>query len=320
MVNPKEQKSRKIAIWVIGLMVIIWTVLGVLSFVETENRKRPHTVNVTFADQDALTGKQVFQGYNCMDCHTIVGNGAYFAPDLTKIYEQTGPAWLLAYLGSPGAYPTEAIVKIQLSELIKNNEAAIEGIANLDDYYSAYPKARERVVERGGVDALMPNLKFSKSEIDGLVAFLKYTSEINTAGWPPEVFAKQTVIDEAKKHLEAKSGLPVKTVAVASPGDAGGNAAAPNGETIANDMGCMACHSTDGSVKIGPSWKKLYGETVALSDGTTVTVDDEYLKNSINKPNDQIVKGFQPGLMPSYDGIVSDHDLDAIIEYIKSIK
>ncbi|MBW7870285.1 MAG: c-type cytochrome [Flavobacteriia bacterium] len=320
MVNPKEQKSRKIAIWVIGLMVIVWTVLGVLSFVETENRKRPHTVNITFAGQNALTGKQVFQAYNCMDCHTIVGNGAYFAPDLTKIYEQTGPAWLLAYLGSPGAYPTEAVVNIQLNELIKNGEASVKGIGNLDDYYSEYPKAKERVDERGGVDALMPNLKFSKDEIDGLVAFLKYTSEINTAGWPPEVFAKQTVIDEAKKHLEAKSGLPVKTAVATASGDAGGDATAPSGEEVANAMGCMACHSTDGSVKIGPSWKKLYGEPVALSDGSSVTVDDEYLKNSILKPNDQIVKGFQPGLMPSYDGIVSEQDMDAIIEYIKSIK
>lgn len=319
MVNPKEQKARNIAIWVIGLMVIIWTILGILSFVETEGRKRPQTVNVSFSGVNALTGKQVFQGYNCMDCHTIVGNGAYFAPDLTKLYEQAGPAYLLAYLGSPGAYPTEAIVNIQLNELIKAKEPSVDGIANMDEYYAKFPKAKERIQERGGVDALMPNLKFSKDEINGLVAFLKYTSQINTAGWPPEIFAKQTIIDEVKQDMEAKSGLPVKVV-TSSNGDAATADNSVDGESIANSLGCMACHSTDGTIKIGPSWKNLYGEPVQLSDGSTVTADDEYLTNSILKPNDQIVKGFQEGLMPSYDGMASQQEIDAIIEYIKSLK
>lgn len=320
MVNPKEQRARNIAIWIIGVMVIIWTVLGVLSFMDSEDRKRPHTVNVSFSEVDALTGKQVFQAYNCMDCHTIVGNGAYFAPDLTKLYEQAGPAYLLAYLGSPGAYPTEAIVKIQLNELIKAKEPSVNGIANLDDYYAKFPKAQDRISERGGVDALMPNLKFSKEEINGLVAFMKYTSEINTAGWPPEIFAKQAVIDEVREELKTKSGLPAKIVAVAATGDGSADGNSPNGEEIANSLGCMACHSTDGSVKIGPSWKNLYGEAVKLSDGSSVTADDAYLSSSILKPNDQIVNGFQQGLMPSYDGVVSEQDIEAIIGYVKSLK
>lgn len=319
MVNPKEQKSRKIAIWVIGLMVILWTILGVLSFVETEGRKRPHTVNVTFSGQDALKGKQVFQAYNCMDCHTIVGNGAYFAPDLTKIYEGTGPAWLLAYLGSPGAYPTETVVNIQLNELNKIGEVKF---ASLDEYYAKFPKAKERIDERGGVDALMPNLKFTKEEINALVAFLKYTSEINTAGWPPVVYAKQNIIEQVKTEMENKSGLPVKTTVAASGNPDSGNAgtSVASGEEVANSMGCMACHSTDGTIKIGPSWKNLYNSSVTLSDGKSITADDVYLKSSILKPNDEIVKGFQSGLMPSYDGIASEQDINSIIDYIKTIK
>src|SRR5690606_28561959 len=123
MVNPKEQKARKIAIWIIGLMILVWTILGIFSFVDSGDRIRPQTTVVTFADQDALRGKQVWQTYNCMDCHTIVGNGAYFAPDLTNIYKDAGPAYLLAYLGSPATYPTEAIVNIQLLQLIKDGHS-----------------------------------------------------------------------------------------------------------------------------------------------------------------------------------------------------
>lgn len=315
MVNPKEQKSRKIAIYIIGVMVIIWTVFGVLSFIDSENRKRPQSVEVNFAGQDALRGKQVFQAYNCMDCHTIVGNGAYFAPDLTKLYEQTGPAWLLAYLGSPAAYPTEAIVGIQLNELIKSGEI---DVADLDAYYQMYPKAKERVDERGGVDALMPNLQFSKDEINALVAFMKYTSMINTAGWPPEIYAKDAIINQAKIDLQSKSGLPVKTAVSNASGDE--SSSTPDGGEIAKSMGCMACHSTDGSTQIGPSWKNLYNSSVVLDNGTTVTADDEYLKKSILNPNDEIVEGFLPGLMPSYEGVVSESDLNAIVEYIKTVK
>src|SRR5665811_29942 len=139
MVDPREQKARKIAIWIIGVMVIVWTVLGILSFVD---RIRPQTTEVTFAGQNALRGKQVWQTYNCMDCHTIVGNGAYFAPDLTNIYDDASPAYLLAYLGSPATYPTEGLVNLQLQQLIKNDESEVTDLAG---YYSKYLKAESRV-------------------------------------------------------------------------------------------------------------------------------------------------------------------------------
>ncbi|MDD3458900.1 MAG: cytochrome c, partial [Weeksellaceae bacterium] len=150
-------------------------------------------------------------------------------------------------------------------------------------------------------------------------AFMKYTSMINTAGWPPEIYAKDAVIDYNKNLLEEKSGLPVKHAPVAGTATDGNESATPSGGQIAKDMGCMACHSTDGSVQIGPSWKSLYNTSVNLADGSSVTADDEYLKSSILKPNDQIVEGFQPGLMPSYEGVISEKDIDAIVEYIKTI-
>ena len=321
MGNPREQKARKIAIWIIGVMVLVWTILGILSFVDSENRIRPQTTEVTFAGQNALYGKQVWQTYNCMDCHTIVGNGAYFAPDLTNIYDDAGPAYLIAYLGSPATYPTEAIVNIQLNQLIKDGNSEV---TDLVDYYSKYLKAESRVKERGGRDALMPNLPFTKDEINALIAFFKYTTKLNTAGWPPEVKARASVIEEAKRKLERKSGVFLEGTGGSSSNSGStdsGKVLSPveNGSKVANDLGCIACHSTDGKVVIGPSWKGLYGTTVLLVGGKNVVVDDDYLRRSVLLPNEEIVDGFQKGLMPSYEGAISNEDLSDLIEYIKSL-
>ncbi|WP_310991004.1 c-type cytochrome [Aequorivita marina] len=318
MVDPREQKARKIAIWIIGVMIIVWTVLGVLSFVDSEDRVRPQTTAVTFSDQNALQGKQVWQTYNCMDCHTIVGNGAYFAPDLTNIYDDAGPAYLLAYLGSPASYPSEGLVNIQLQQLIKSGESEV---TDLSDYYSKYLKAESRVKERGGTDALMPNLPFTKDEINALIAFFKYTSDLNTAGWPPEVRARESVIEETKRKLEKKSGIILAgnteeptNLENALPGSPRGN-----GIRVAKDMGCIACHSTDGTVVIGPSWKGLYGSTVLLEEGKKAVADEDYLRRSILQPDEELVDGFQKGLMPSYEGAISNEDLSDLIEYLKSL-
>lgn len=321
MVDPREQKARKIAIWIIGVMVIVWTIFGIISFEDSGDRIRPQTTEVTFNNQNALRGKQVWQTYNCMGCHAIVGNGAYFAPDLTNIYGDAGPAYLLAYLGSPASYPTEAIVNIQLKQLIKDGETEVTDLA---DYYSKYSKAESRVKERGGRDASMPSLPFTKDEINALTAFFKYTSSLNTAGWPPEVKARAPVIEEAKRKLERKSGIFLDGY--------GGNSSnskntdntkilspVENGTKVANEMGCMACHSTDGSVVIGPSWKALYGTTALLVGGKKVAVDEDYLRRSVLQPNEELVDGFQKGLMPSYEGAISNADLSDLIEYIKSL-
>ncbi len=83
-------------------------------------------------------------------------------------------------------------------------------------------------------------------------------------------------------------------------------------------LGCLACHSTDGSVKIGPTWKDLYGSKVTLSDGSTVTADDNYIRESILVPGAKIVKGF-PNVMPTFKGIIKDDEITAVIAYLKTL-
>ena len=91
------------------------------------------------------------------------------------------------------------------------------------------------------------------------------------------------------------------------------------GEKHYKGKSCNACHSVDGSVVIGPSFKGLYEREGELEDGASYTADENYIMQSILEPQEQIVKGFQP-VMPSFKGILSDAEITAIIAYIKTLK
>ena len=94
------------------------------------------------------------------------------------------------------------------------------------------------------------------------------------------------------------------------------------GLKIMINQGCNACHSSDGTKIIGPSYLNLYGEKqVVIRDGkeVTVTVDDEYIKRAIFQPNSEIVKGYPRDLMQSYKESLSEDDIVKIIEYMKSL-
>ena len=90
------------------------------------------------------------------------------------------------------------------------------------------------------------------------------------------------------------------------------------GEQLYTEQGCAGCHSTDGSTSVGPSWQGLYGSEETLVDGSTVTVDDAYLRESIVDPSAAVVEGFAEGLMPPYDQL-TDEQINAIIAFIESL-
>ncbi len=91
------------------------------------------------------------------------------------------------------------------------------------------------------------------------------------------------------------------------------------GEKLYKEKGCNACHSIDGSVVIGPSFKGLYDRTGTLEDGNPYTADENYIIKSIYEPQEEMVEGFQP-VMPSFKGILSEDEVDALIAYIKTLK
>jgi len=91
------------------------------------------------------------------------------------------------------------------------------------------------------------------------------------------------------------------------------------GKKLVETKGCLACHSADGVNRIGPSYKGIFGKEVELTDGSKVTVDDNYIRESITKPQAKIVKGFNPVMPPYTKDMISETDLNAIIAYIKSL-
>jgi hypothetical protein len=81
--------------------------------------------------------------------------------------------------------------------------------------------------------------------------------------------------------------------------------------------GCFACHSLDGRPLVGPTWKGLWGRTETLTNGTSVTVDEAYLRESILAPGAKVVRGF-PVVMPSFGGTLDGLEIDALIAFAKA--
>jgi cytochrome c oxidase subunit 2 len=95
------------------------------------------------------------------------------------------------------------------------------------------------------------------------------------------------------------------------------------GESIYRSIGCVACHSVDGSVLTGPTFKGVFGhEVTVITAGKerTITVDEAYLKKSLLEPNSDLVKGFNANLMQTYKGQLTDDEITSLIEFIKSLK
>ena len=101
-------------------------------------------------------GKLTSQAKNCMNCHTLLGNGAYYAPDLTKAW--LDPAW---QKGGP-------------MQAMTGKNTVEEAMAEFLQHPSQYPTHAR----------MMPNLGITAEEAKGLVAFLKHMSSIDTNGFP----------------------------------------------------------------------------------------------------------------------------------------
>ena len=89
---------------------------------------------------------------------------------------------------------------------------------------------------------------------------------------------------------------------------------AEQGAKLYEQFGCITCHGTGK----GPSFVGLYGKQVKLSDGTTVTADDAYLREAILFPTAQIVNGYKP-IMPTFQGQLSEESVIQLLAYIKSL-
>ena len=123
-----------------GTMFFVLLFAALIFHTETKIPERSKAGEITEA---VVRGKHLWETRNCIGCHTLLGEGAYFAPELGNVYERRGPDFIKGWMQ---AMPTGA------------------------------PGRRQ-----------MPQFNLTDEELDQLVAFLKYTSEINTANWPPNI-------------------------------------------------------------------------------------------------------------------------------------
>ncbi|MGB1060334.1 MAG: c-type cytochrome [Ketobacter sp.] len=105
--------------------------------------ERDNRENIT--EQVAL-GKQVWEENNCIGCHTLYGEGAYFAPELGNVYQRFG-----------------------------NSKEAIKGFI------------KSRPVDGIPGRRSMPQFNLSEEELEAIAEFLKWSSEVNTENWPPNI-------------------------------------------------------------------------------------------------------------------------------------
>ena len=94
--------------------------------------------------------------------------------------------------------------------------------------------------------------------------------------------------------------------------------AVQNGERLFTDLACNTCHKPDSTGR-GPTLAGVFGSTVELADGRKVVADENYLRESIMNSQAKIVKGYQ-GIMPAFQGMVSEENLMQLIAYIKTLK
>lgn len=101
-----RQQARRFAI--ISTAVVIVAFLGMTV---DSHRQFPRLTNEDKLTPQVVAGKDVWHKYNCTNCHTLLGEGAYYAPDLTKIALQRGPEYLRAFMQDPSLFYDEQKVR-----------------------------------------------------------------------------------------------------------------------------------------------------------------------------------------------------------------
>ena len=106
-------------------------------------RRIPERSNAHEITPAVVAGKKIWETRNCIGCHTLLGEGAYFAPELGNVYKRRGPDFIKAWMG---AMPSHS------------------------------PGRRQ-----------MPQFNLTEKQTSDLIDFLKWTGEINTENWPPNI-------------------------------------------------------------------------------------------------------------------------------------
>src|SRR5688572_16544644 len=116
--------GRIFALWCTGLATVLF-----LSLTVDSHQQFGRLTNAQNITPEVTRGKDVWHKYNCVNCHTLFGEGAYYAPDLTKITQHRGEPYLTAYMKNPAQFydekkhrrlmPRQNLSDAEISDLIK---------------------------------------------------------------------------------------------------------------------------------------------------------------------------------------------------------
>lgn len=282
-----KRHTRLFAIASTGIAALIFLVLTV-----DTHRQFPTLTNTDALTEEVVRGQNVWHANNCINCHTILGEGAYYAPDLTKITQLRGTPYLTAFMKDPSQFydeqrhrrlmPNPNLTDQEISDVI----AFMDWVANVDN--QGWPPRPILV---------------SGSSIPG---------------------TDLTVAQQAERGKELPPGAtPVRAdndpIAL---GEAVFRSAVP---------ACTACHSMAPGVNLaGPTLAGMLThaqETIESPDYSgSATTPEDFIRESITEPSTYL----HPGAMYSANGVsfmptnyaddLTPDELDHLVAYLASFK
>jgi cytochrome c oxidase subunit 2 len=164
-------------------------------------------------------------------------------------------------------------------------------------------------------DFFVPAFRVKKDVLPG-----RYTTVWFEATTPGEyhLFCSQYCGTQHSGMIGRVVVMPVTEYQAWLSGGATGVSLATAGERLFERLGCSTCHLVNGTGR-GPSLEGLFGKTVKLAGGNSVTADETYIRESIVNPQAKIVAGYQP-IMPVFKGLISEDGILQILAYIKTLK
>lgn len=286
------------------LFAIVCTVLATVAFIGLtidSHRQFPRLTNEQEMSPEVLAGKAVWQTFNCTNCHTLLGEGAYYAPDLTKIAAQRGRDYLRAFMKDPSAFYDEQKYRRVMPR---------QGLSEKEiDHVITFLTWISRIDTQGWPPR---PILVSGSAIPGanlVTATPVVPEKTGTAPVPPVPGAE-------KATSAAASDLPVA-----------------RGQALFNatSAGCFACHSLAPGVNLaGPTLAALAtrGDTTVNDPAYKGAAKDvaAYIRESIVNPHAYLVPGptYSSGgrsFMPDhYEKTLKPEQIDDLVAYLATLK
>lgn len=284
-----KRQTRLFAIASTAIAALIFLILTVDS-----HRQFPTLTNADTITEEVIRGQRVWHNYNCINCHTIFGEGAYYAPDLTKITQLRGTPYLTAFMKDPSQFYDEQRHRRLMPNLGMSDQEISDVIAFMDWV----------------------------SRVD------------NQGWPPRPILVTGTAIPGADMSIaqqqgqEAASSLPPGARPVAADNDP-----IALGEALFRTAvpTCQACHSmTPGVDMAGPSLAGLatFFEKIQASGEYTgnATTAEEFIRESIVEPSAWLHPGtmYSAGgvsfMPPNYGEDLTEEEINHLVAYLMSFK